>query len=330
MVCGMSSFNASELLRHGVSPSTVGVPANTQLSAIDFLCTRFPAIHREVWQQRFDAGDVLNAKGEHMAPSDSLLGESHLLYFRHVVDEPTLPFKAQIIFQDDHLVVADKPHFMPVTPGGQFVQQSLLVQLKQQLNLPELSPVHRIDRETAGLVVLSVRAQDRDAYQSLFRLRQVEKTYEAIAGAPETSPLNPHFPLIHRSRMVEDEKFFRMRELAADEIAKDEPFNSETWIDCVERIASSNSNMQTHTAHPSALAKYVLKPLTGQRHQLRVHMNALGLPLVGDQFYPIVKRIESESEDFKQPLKLLANTIAFIDPLTRIKRQFSSLLELNY
>ena len=330
MVCGMSSFNASELLRHGVSPSKVGVPANTQLSAIDFLCTRFPAIHREVWQQRFDAGDVLNAKGEHIAPSDSLLGKSHLLYFRHVVDEPTLPFKAQIIFQDDHLVVADKPHFMPVTPGGQYVQQSLLVQLKQQLNLPELSPVHRIDRETAGLVVLSVRAQDRDAYQSLFRLRQVEKTYEAIAGAPETSPFNPQFPLIHRSWMVEDDKFFKMRELAADEIEKSEPFNSETWIDCVERMASSNSNIQTHTAHPSALAKYVLKPLTGQRHQLRVHMNSLGLPLVGDQFYPIVKRVESESEDFKQPLQLLANTVAFIDPLTHIKRQFSSLLELNY
>jgi len=302
MVCGMSSFNASELLRHGVSPSKVGVPANTQLSAIDFLCTRFPAIHREVWQQRFDAGDVLNAKGEHIAPSDSLLGKSHLLYFRHVVDEPTLPFKAQIIFQDDHLVVADKPHFMPVTPGGQYVQQSLLVQLKQQLNLPE----------------------------SLFRLRQVEKTYEAIAGSPETSPFNPQFPLIHRSWMVEDDKFFKMRELAADEIEKSEPFNSETWIDCVERMASSNSNIQTHTAHPSALAKYVLKPLTGQRHQLRVHMNSLGLPLVGDQFYPIVKRVESESEDFKQPLQLLANTVAFIDPLTRIKRQFSSLLELNY
>ena len=329
MVCGMSSFNASELLRHGVSPSKVGVPANTQLSAIDFLCTRFPAIHREVWQQRFDAGDVLNAKGEHMAPSDSLLRESHLLYFRHVMDEPTLPFKAQIIFQDDHLVVADKPHFMPVTPGGQYVQQSLLVQLKQQLNLPELSPVHRIDRETAGLVVLSVRAQDRDAYQSLFRLRQVEKTYEAIAGSPETSPFNPQFPLIHRSWMVEDDKFFKMRELAADEIEKSEPFNSETWIDCVERMASSNSNIQTHTAHPSALAKYVLKPLTGQRHQLRVHMNSLGLPLVGDQFYPIVKRVESESEDFKQPLQLLAKEVAFVDPITKEMRKFRSEQELR-
>ena len=324
MVCGMSSFNASELLRHGVSPSKVGVPANTQLAAIDFLCTRVPAIHREVWQQRFDAGDVLNAKGEHMAPSDSLLGESHLLYFRHVVDEPTLPFKVRIIFQDDHLLVADKPHFMPVTPGGQYVQQSLLVQLKQQLNLPELSPVHRIDRETAGLVVLSVRAQDRDAYQSLFRLRQVEKTYEAIAGAPETSPFKPQFPLIHRSRMVEDEKFFRMRELAADEIAQGESFNSETWIDCVERMNLRQSEIQSDTSPSKALARYVLKPLTGQRHQLRVHMNSLGLPLVSDQFYPVVKRAAYAPDDFSSPLQLLAKAIAFNDPLTGTTRQFES------
>jgi len=328
MVCGMSSFNASELLRHGVSPSKVGVPANTQQSAIDFLCTRFPAIHREVWQQRFDAHSVLNAKGEHMAPSDSLLGESHLLYFRHVVDEPTLPFKAQIIFQDDHLVVADKPHFMPVTPGGKFVQQSLLVQLKQQLNLPELSPVHRIDRETAGLVVLSVRAQDRNAYQSLFRLRQVEKTYEAIAGAPETSPLNPHFPLIHRSRMVEDDKFFRMRELAADEITRGEHFNSETWIDCVERMDRSKSEIQSNTSQPKALARYVLKPLTGQRHQLRVHMNTLGLPLVGDQFYPVIKRAADDLDDFSSPLQLLAKSIGFDDPITNTKRYFESARQL--
>jgi tRNA pseudouridine32 synthase/23S rRNA pseudouridine746 synthase len=304
------------------------VPANTQLAAIDFLCTRFPAIHREVWQQRFDAHSVLNTKGEHMAPTDSLLGESHLLYFRHVVDEPTLPFKAQIVFQDDHLVVADKPHFMPVTPGGQYVQQSLLVQLKQQLNLPELSPVHRIDRETAGLVVLSVRAQDRNAYQKLFRLRQVEKTYEAIAGAPETSPLNPQFPLVHRSRMVEDDKFFRMRELAADEITKGEPFNSETWIDCVERMDRSKLEIQSHTPPPKALARYVLKPLTGQRHQLRVHMNALGLPLVGDQFYPVIKRAADDLDEFSSPLQLLAKSIGFDDPITNTKRYFESARQL--
>ena len=330
MVCGMSSSSASKLLINGVSASKVGVPANTLLTAIDFLCARFPAIQRERWLQRFDAGRVLNAMGQPIAPAQGLLGESHLLYFREVSDEPTLPFRAQIIFQDDHLVVADKPHFMPVTPGGQYVQQSLLVQLKQQLNLPELSPIHRIDRETAGLVMFSVRAQDRDAYQALFRLRQVEKTYEAIAGVPESSPLRIEFPLTHKSMMVEDAQFFRMRELADDEMQNGEPFNSETWMDCVERLDGLDSAMQTITPSTPALARYVLKPITGQRHQLRVHMNALGLPLVGDQFYPVVKRAADELDDFSSPLQLLAKTIAFKDPLTGVTRRLESRRVLKF
>ncbi len=323
----MSSSNASKLLVNdakGVSASKVGVPANTQLTAIDFLCVRFPAIQREVWLQRFDGGRVLNGIGQAIAPDQSLLSESHLHYFREVTDEPTLPFKAEVIFQDAHLVVADKPHFMPVTPGGHYVQQSLLVQLKQQLNLPELSPLHRIDRETAGLVVFSVRAQDRDAYQALFRLRQVEKTYEAIAGAPETSGLMPTFPLTHKSKMVEAAQFFRMRELSADELQEGETWNSETWIDCVERLDDRASGMPILTSSSPALARYVLKPITGQRHQLRVHMNALGLPLVGDQFYPVVKRAADEPEDFGAPLQLLAKTLAFNDPLTGVERRFES------
>ena len=320
----MSSSNASKLLINGVSASKVGVPANTLLTAIDFLCARFPAIEREVWLQRFEAGRVLNAMGQPIASAQGLLGESHLLYFREMSDEPTLPFKAQIIFQDDHLVVADKPHFMPVTPGGQYVQQSLLVQLKQQLNLPELSPIHRIDRETAGLVMFSVRAQDRAAYQALFRLRQVEKTYEAIAGVPESSPLRIEFPLTHKSMMVEDAQFFRMRELADDEMQNGEPFNSETWIDCVEPMDFSDSAIQTIAASPPSLARYVLKPLTGQRHQLRVHMNSLGLPLMGDQFYPVIRRAANEPDDFSSPLQLLAKSIAFKDPLTGVARTFES------
>ncbi len=326
----MSSSSASKLLVNGVSASKVGVPANTLLTAIDFLCARFPAIQRERWLQRFDAGRVLNAIGQPIAPGQGLLGESHLLYFREVSDEPTLPFRAQIIFQDDHLVVADKPHFMPVTPGGQYVQQSLLVQLKQQLNLPELSPIHRIDRETAGLVMFSVRAQDRDAYQALFRLRQVEKTYEAIAGVPESSPLRLEFPLTHKSMMVEDAQFFRMRELADDEMQNGEPFNSETWMDCVERLDGRDAAMQTITPSTPALARYVLKPITGQRHQLRVHMNALGLPLVGDQFYPVVKRAADALDDFSSPLQLLAKTIAFNDPLTGTARTFESCRVLKF
>ena len=325
----MSSSNASKLLVNGVSASKVGVPANTQLTALDFLCARFPAIQREVWLKRFDEGRVLNAIGQRIEPAQRLLSESHLHYFREVSDEPTLPFKAQIIFQDAHLVVADKPHFMPVTPGGQYVQQSLLVQLKQQLNLPELSPIHRIDRETAGLVVFSVRAQDRDAYQALFRLREVDKTYEAIAAAPESSPLRLEFPLTHKSRMVEDVQFFRMRELGADEIQECEIWNSETWIDCIERLDGNDSVMPSLTTSPPALARYVLKPVTGQRHQLRVHMNALGLPLVGDQFYPVVKRAADAPDYFDAPLQLLAKRISFNDPLSQTPRCFESLQQLK-
>ncbi|MEY3886547.1 MAG: Ribosomal large subunit pseudouridine synthase [Pseudomonadota bacterium] len=329
MVCGMSSSSASKpLLINGVSPSKVGVPANTQRSALEFLCQRFPAIQRDVWLQRFNAGWVLNSNGQSIPPNHDLRGATHLLYFRHIEDEPQLPFQAQLVFQDAYLVVADKPHFMPVTPGGKYVQQSLLVQLKQQLNLPELSPIHRIDRETAGLVLFSVRAQDRNAYQELFRWRQVTKTYEAIAGVPESSALKPLFPLTHKSRMVEDVQFFRMRELTASECRPHDSDNSETWIDCLEQVQTTRLTMPSANTAPKVWARYVLKPLTGQRHQLRVHMNALGLPLLGDQFYPVVKRTADEPDDFSSPLQLLAKTVAFKDPLTGVSRIFESRQQL--
>ena len=328
MVCGMSSSNAFKApTQNGVGPSTVGVPANTTLCAIDFLSQKFSAISVAEWQQRFAQGLILNATGLVLAPEDSLLRETHLHYYRSIHNEPELPFKASIIFQDDYLVVADKPHFMPVTPGGRYVQQSLLVQLKQQLNLPELSPLHRIDRATAGLVVFSVRAQDRNAYQELFRLRQIQKTYVAIAGAPETSPRHPRFPLIHRSMMIEDSQFFKMREVAENELHGTAEFNSETWIDCVERI--SHPNLPMNQAGPAALARYLLRPVTGQRHQLRVHMNALGLPLIGDQFYPEVLRGADQPDDFNSPLRLLAQAIEFKDPVNGASRHFASSMQLT-
>ena len=330
MVCGMSSSNAFKPpVINGVGPSTVGVPANTTLSAIDFLTAKFSAIAREEWLSRFEAQEILSAAGRVMAPQDSLLKESHLHYYRNIRNEPELPFKANVIFQDDYLVVADKPHFMPVTPGGRYVQQSLLVQLKQELNLPKLSPVHRIDRETAGLVVFSVREQDRNAYQELFRLRQVEKTYVAIAGAPETSHLNLQFPLVYRSMMEEDSQFFRMREVASHAQLDSSEFNSETWIDCVEKFVNDSGSANQNETQSTSLARYLLKPLTGQRHQLRLHMNSLGLPLINDQFYPKVLIHADDLGEFSAPLQLLAQTIAFNDPVTGSSRSFESLRQLN-
>ena len=330
MVCGMSSSNAFKPpVINGVGPSTVGVPANTTLSAIDFLTSKFSAIAREEWLSRFEAGEILNAAGRVMAPQDSLYNQSHLHYYRSIRNEPELPFKANVIFQDEYLVVADKPHFMPVTPGGRYVQQSLLVQLKQQLNLPELSPVHRIDRETAGLVVFSVREQDRNAYQELFRLRQVEKTYLAIAGAPGTSHLNLQFPLVHRSMMEEDSQFFRMREVVEKQLKSEDEFNSETWIDCVEKFVINTGSTHQNDTQSISLARYLLKPSTGQRHQLRVHMNSIGLPLINDQFYPQVLKHANDLDEFNAPLQLLAQTIAFKDPVTGASRSFASSRQLN-
>jgi len=339
MVCGMSSSNAFKPpAKQGVGASTVGIPANTLASALEFLSAKFSAISSDEWLQRFQDGDILNAAGRAMSPQDQLQHETHIHYYRSVRDEPNLPFKAHIIYQDAHLLVADKPHFMPVTPSGRYVQQSLLVQLKQQFNLPELSPMHRIDRETAGLVLFSVRAQDRNAYQELFRLRQVEKTYEAIAGAPETSMSQLEFPLVHKSTIAEDTQFFRMRELThalnpsyeGDVLDQSSvSFNSETWIDCIERFSGNSAGGPSSGSSLQAFAKYLLKPVTGQRHQLRVHMNALGLPLLGDQFYPVVLRGPEVADDFQRPLQLLAKTLAFKDPVTGESRIFDSRQRLS-
>jgi len=224
-----------------------------------------------------------------------------LYYYRALDIEPRIPFEAAVLFQDDHLVVADKPHFLPVTPSGHYLQETLLVRLKNQLELDSLIPIHRIDRETAGLVLFSVRPAERDAYQALFRRHEVVKHYEAVA------PWRPdlQFPLRRRTRIMEDEHFFRQREVPG------EP-NSETLIDLLEIRGQR--------------ALYALSPVTGKKHQLRVHMNALGMPICNDRMYPPVE--PTPEDDYARPLQLLARSITFTDPLTGQPRQFASRLNL--
>jgi tRNA pseudouridine32 synthase/23S rRNA pseudouridine746 synthase len=215
-----------------------------------------------------------------------------------------LPFQAQVLFEDEHLLVADKPHFMPVTPTGRYVQQSLLVQLKRQTGCADLVPLHRIDRETAGLVLLGKRLHERDAYHALFREQLIDKSYHAVAvHAPHLK-----LPLVHTSRLVPGEPFFRTQEVPG-------PANSETRIDLL------------HTDGLRAL--YALEPISGKRHQLRVHMNALGIPIEGDLFYPTVLRGPDAPEDFSQPLQLLAQSVRFTDPITGQAREWTSGLRLT-
>lgn len=292
-------------MRDGVSASVVAVPPGTWPSVLDFLAQRLPGITRSAWAQRLQQGLVLHDNGDIALPDQACLPGQRLHYYRHLADEPRLPVQASIVFEDEHLLVADKPHFMPVTPSGPYVQQSLLVQLKRLSGCEDLSPIHRIDRETAGLVLFSKRPQDRNAYQALFRDKTIHKVYHAVAVYRPDVQL----PLVHTSRMVEDSaQFFKMREVPG------EP-NSETRIRLLR--------------HEGLRALYALEPITGKRHQLRVHMNALGLPIEGDQFYPHVLRGPDEPEDFKQALQLLAQAVTLTDPLTSEHRCFESRLQLS-
>ena len=303
--------NPNIAMRDGVSPSCLALPRVRQSpwpALIAHLAERLPRISRSEWTERMQAGSVLGEDGQPLAPDAPYVGGARVYYWRELPHEDPIPFEATVLFEDAHLVVADKPHFLPVTPGGRYVRETLLVRLKAQLGCADLSPLHRIDRETAGLVLLCKRPQDRDAYQSLFRERRVDKVYEAVAGWREAL----QFPLTRRSHILEDEQaFYRMREAQPDEGL---PPNSETRIECVRQAG--------------ARALYRLFPVSGKRHQLRVHMHGLGLPIEGDQFYPVVRRGPNDSEDFAEPLQLLARSITFTDPVTGQPRQFESGLEL--
>jgi tRNA pseudouridine32 synthase/23S rRNA pseudouridine746 synthase len=271
---------------------------------LDFLVERMPGISREEWLERLSHQEVLDETGQPVSAAAGYRPYTKLFYYRHIDNEPALPNSAHILFEDAHLLVADKPHFMPVTPAGRYVQQSLLVQLKQLTGNDDLVPLHRIDRETAGLVLLGKRAQDRDAYHALFRNKHIRKIYHAVAAFdPEVS-----LPRIHTSRLEAGSPFFRMREVAGQA-------NSETRI----RLLKCEGQR----------ALYQLEPVTGKRHQLRVHMLALGLPLQGDLFYPTVLRGPDDAEDFSQPLQLLAHSVIFTDPHTAQVRAFSSQLALS-
>jgi tRNA pseudouridine32 synthase/23S rRNA pseudouridine746 synthase len=290
--------------RNGVGASRVSLPVGTWPTVLDFLLERMPDISRDEWLHRFEHGLVLNEDAQPAAATQAYTPRTKLYYYRHIANEPVLPQKASIVFEDELLIVADKPHFMPVTPAGRYVQQSLLVQLKHLTGNDDLVPLHRIDRETAGLVMFGKRLQDRDAYHALFRDKEMHKVYEAVAA------YNPalELPRIHASRLQPDELFFRTQEVEG------EP-NSETRISLL-KVEDTR-------------ALYQLEPVSGKRHQLRVHMMALGLPLEGDQFYPNVLRGPDAEEDFSNPLQLLAKSVAFTDPVTGEAREFHSAMCLN-
>jgi tRNA pseudouridine32 synthase/23S rRNA pseudouridine746 synthase len=286
----------------GLAASRLQLPPGSWRTLLDGLCARFPAVARATWEDRFARGRVCDADGRAVPADMPYRVGAQIRYFREVADEATIPFAEHVLHVDAHLVVADKPHFLPVTPAGGHVHETLLARLVRRLGNPDLVPLHRIDRDTAGLVLFSADPATRDAYQTLFRERRIVKRYEAIAPArPELS-----FPRVHASRLATGEPFFRMREV--DGVA-----NSETRIDVIERSG--------------AWWRYALQPVTGRKHQLRVHMAALGAPIRNDRLY--TDTASHPPTDHAQPLQLLARSLVFADPLDGAVRKFETTFHLR-
>jgi len=284
-------------VRDGVAPSYLWITEDRPGGMLAFLEERFAEVGGPSWAERLARGDVVDARGERLDAASHVRQGMRIWYYRELDEETPIPFEERILFRDEHLLVVDKPHFVPMIPTGRFLRETLLVRLKRKLELPHLTPIHRLDRETAGVVIFSHNLATRGTYQSMFQKRSIRKVYEALAPVLA----GREFPFTYRSRMVDGEKFFVMKEEAG------EP-NSETLVELIERRGD--------------IARYRLHPHTGRKHQLRLHMASLGVPILNDAFYPVA--LPCKGDDFSAPLQLLARGISFEDPLDGAVRTFSS------
>ncbi|HEV2863556.1 MAG TPA: pseudouridine synthase [Pyrinomonadaceae bacterium] len=281
----------------GVGPSRQRLPPGDWPSVYDFLVARFPSVGAAVWLERMARGLVVDETGARLGPESPYRAGAHVYYYREPAAERSIPFEERVIYADEHLLAVDKPHFLPVAPAGRYLRETLLVRLRRRGMPDSLTPIHRIDRETAGVVLFSTNPATRGLYTSLFRERRIEKIYEAL-----THPnARINFPLTRRTRLVAGEPFFIMKEVEG------EP-NTETHFELL--------NESDGAVHLRA------RPATGRKHQIRLHLSALGMPVVNDRFYPTVS--PEEEDDFSKPLKLLAKSVTFTDPLTGQERHFES------
>ncbi|WP_231731942.1 pseudouridine synthase [Rheinheimera sp. EpRS3] len=276
-------------------------------TVLQFLCSQFPFISEAIWRQRIAAGKVHWFNGAAISADTPFMPSKRLCYYREVTAEPVIPFAHQIVYQDEHILVADKPHFLPVTPGGEYVNECLLARLKRDTGLSDIAPLHRLDRDTAGLVLFSVNAQSRAAYYQLFSEGTINKQYQAVARLTQqaaTAALPQHWHIANR-------------------IEKSTP----RFINAIVAGEANAQSTISLVAKSGELGLFELTPHSGKTHQLRLHMLSLAMPILHDNYYPELK--PKQAPQFEKPLQLLAKQLSFTDPLTQQPQQFSSKQQLS-
>ena len=328
-------------VRDGVNATRLRLPDEGPWeTALDYMMHRWGHIDPQGIEDRFDAGEIVGEAGIALDRSTPMQDHTFIWYYRTLPPETRIPVELNILHQDDHLLVVDKPHFLPTTPGGTYIQESALVRLRNQLGLPDLIPMHRLDRMTAGILLLSTNPETRGKYQVLFEKRQVQKEYECVSAA-EPAPGHPavDFPVVVRNRMT------KSRSYLLSEVVDGEP-NAETRIERLRTFDASAapSGAPDGGAQDSApgggpgvepeidggrhrRALYRLEPHSGKTHQLRVHMASLGLGIVNDAFYP--ELLDKAPDNYAKPLQLLARGIRFVDPISGSPVEYRSRLELS-
>jgi tRNA pseudouridine32 synthase/23S rRNA pseudouridine746 synthase len=288
--------------RHGLDAARLTLPAEGPWTTLrDHLVDRLPRLSPERIDAMLRERRIVGRDGP-LGPDAPFVPRARIWFHRDLPDEVPVPFEITVVHRDDTLLVVDKPHFLATIPRGRHVVETALVRLRRDLDLPELSPAHRLDRTTAGLLMFVVRRELRGAYQTLFRDRLVRKTYEAVAPYAAELPL----PCTVRSRIVKERGVIAAREVPG-------PPNAETRVELLARRGG--------------LGRYRLHPHTGRTHQLRLHMHQLGVPILGDDIYPVLT--ETAPDDFARPLQLLAARLEFPDPITGRPRRFTTRADLQ-
>lgn len=267
-------------------------------TVLDYLMIKFPAIGSHIWRQRIIDGKVHCDDGSLITTQSLFKPQQRIYYYREVENEPSIPAKEAIVFCDQHILVAYKPHFLAVTPGGMYVNECLQNRLRCSTGIASLQALHRLDRATAGLVLFSVNPATRHCYHQLFETQKIQKTYQAVANINSAENLIGREWQI-KNRIVKSDRRFRMQVVAGKA-------NSHSVIRCLQQNAQQ--------------ALFELQPITGKTHQLRVHMQGLGWPILNDQYYPHLQ--PQSADNYGEPLQLLAKQLQFIDPVTQQPRHF--------